>query len=131
MDNWRKSSYSGPGDGNECVEVATTLAHIAVRDSKAPARAVLAIQTGAFVTFIDSLKDTPGNWRKSSHSDGGDGNDCVEIANSPTHVAIRDSKAPARATLTFPTGAFTPFIAALKPTHSAHSTVTDFARFRG
>ncbi|MEU6144334.1 DUF397 domain-containing protein [Streptomyces sp. NPDC047081] len=24
MDNWRKSSYSGPGDGNECVEIATT-----------------------------------------------------------------------------------------------------------
>ena len=115
MDNWRKSSYSGPGDGNECVEVATTLAHIAVRDSKAPARAVLAIQTGAFVTFIDSLKDTPGNWRKSSYSDGGDGNDCVEIANSPTHVAIRDSKAPADHTLTVPADAFTTFVEALKP----------------
>ena len=21
-DNWRKSSYSGPGDGNDCVEIA-------------------------------------------------------------------------------------------------------------
>lgn len=35
---------------------------------------------------------------------------------------------PARATLTFPAGAFTPFIEALK---SPYSTVTDFARFRG
>ncbi|MFF1679208.1 DUF397 domain-containing protein [Streptomyces sp. NPDC058256] len=50
------------------------------------------------------------------------------IANSPSHVAIRDSKTPARATLIFPTGAFSAFLDALK---SAHSTVTDFARFRG
>ncbi|MGW3727729.1 DUF397 domain-containing protein [Streptomyces sp. F001] len=71
---------------------------------------------------------TPENWRKASYSGGGDGNDCVEIANSPTRVAVRDSKAPARATLTFPAGAFAPFLDALK---SAHSTVTDFARFRG
>ncbi|WP_055493192.1 DUF397 domain-containing protein [Streptomyces sp. TP-A0356] len=71
--------------------------------------------------------DTPGNWRKSSYSGPDDGNDCVEIANSYTHVAIRDSKAPAERTLSFPTGAFATFVEALK----AHSTVTDFARFRG
>ncbi|MFF3376324.1 DUF397 domain-containing protein [Streptomyces sp. NPDC002680] len=69
-----------------------------------------------------------GNWRKSSYSGPDDGNACVEIANSPTHIAIRDTKAPARATLTFPTEAFAPFLDTLK---SAHSTVTDFARFRG
>ncbi|MFG2376008.1 DUF397 domain-containing protein [Streptomyces sp. NPDC048504] len=69
------------------------------------------------------------NWRKSSYSGEGDGNECVEIANSPTHIAIRDSKTPARATLTFPTGAFTPFMEALKS--EPYSTVTDFARFRG
>ncbi|MDF3140744.1 MULTISPECIES: DUF397 domain-containing protein [unclassified Streptomyces] len=68
------------------------------------------------------------NWRKSSYSGPDDGNNCVEIATSPTHIAVRDSKTPARATLTFPTGAFAPFLDALK---SAHSTVTDFARFRG
>ncbi|PZT69444.1 hypothetical protein DN402_22420 [Streptomyces sp. SW4] len=33
---WRKSSYSGPDDGNECVEIANTRTHVAVRDSKAP-----------------------------------------------------------------------------------------------
>ncbi|MDC0765767.1 DUF397 domain-containing protein [Streptomyces sp. HD] len=68
------------------------------------------------------------NWRKSSYSGPDDGNACVEIANSDHHVAVRDSKTPARATLTFPTGAFTTFIDALKP---AHSTVTDLARLRG
>ncbi len=57
-------------------------------------------------------------WRKSSYSGGGEGNACVEIADSPTHIFIRDSKAPARATLTFPTGAFTPFLEALKATSS-------------
>ncbi|MDX6364723.1 MAG: hypothetical protein QOC85_3733 [Streptomyces sp.] len=71
--------------------------------------------------------DTPDNWRKSSYSGAGDGNSCVEIANRHTLIAIRDSKAPAAATLTFPTGAFAPSIQALKN----YSTVTDFARFRG
>ncbi|WP_128433152.1 DUF397 domain-containing protein [Streptomyces cyaneus] len=68
------------------------------------------------------------NWRKSSYSGEGDGNECVEIATSPTHTAVRDSKTPARATLTFPAGVFTAFLEDLK---SAHSTVTDFAKFRG
>ncbi|MBZ6255600.1 DUF397 domain-containing protein [Streptomyces olivaceus] len=54
------------------------------------------------------------NWRKSSYSGPGDGNECVEIANSPTHVAVRDSKTPARATLTFPPEAFAPFLEDLK-----------------
>ncbi|MFJ8021136.1 DUF397 domain-containing protein [Streptomyces sp. NPDC096311] len=66
--------------------------------------------------------DIPDNWWKSSYSDGGDGNDCVEIAASPTHVAVRDSKAPTESPLTFPAGAFTPFIDAL---------CTDFAKFHG
>jgi hypothetical protein len=57
---------------------------------------------------------TPYNWRKSPYSGPGDGDSCVEIATRPTHTAIRDSKAPTRATLTFPTAAFAPFIAALK-----------------
>ncbi|MFJ2017007.1 DUF397 domain-containing protein [Streptomyces nodosus] len=57
---------------------------------------------------------TPDNWRKSSHSGGGDGNACVEVAGSDTHIAVRDSKAPARATLTFPAEAFGVFVEALK-----------------
>ncbi|MFD5447351.1 DUF397 domain-containing protein [Streptomyces sp. NPDC127100] len=56
----------------------------------------------------------PDNWRKSSYSGGGDGNNCVEIASGPTHIGIRDSKALARGALTFPTAVFTPFLEALK-----------------
>lgn len=56
MLTWRKSSYSGPDDGNECVEIATLPSHIAVRDSKAPARATLTFPTTAFTPFLDALK---------------------------------------------------------------------------
>ncbi|MER6091781.1 DUF397 domain-containing protein [Streptomyces bluensis] len=61
--------------------------------------------------------DTFDNWRKSSYSGEGDGNNCVEIATTPTHTAIRDSKSPARTPLTFPAGAFAPFMEALKSAH--------------
>ncbi|MFV0135818.1 DUF397 domain-containing protein [Streptomyces sp. HMX87] len=54
--NWRKSSYSGPGDGNACVEVAHHSPRIAVRDSKAPTRAILTFPAPAFTAFIASLK---------------------------------------------------------------------------
>lgn len=53
-------------------------------------------------------------WKKSSYSGGGEGNDCVEIATLPDRIAVRDSKAPAHGTLTVPAEAFTPFIEALK-----------------
>ncbi|MFG3011183.1 DUF397 domain-containing protein [Streptomyces cinerochromogenes] len=56
----------------------------------------------------------PDTWRKSSYSGGGDGNNCVEIATSPTRIAIRDSKTPTRARLTFPAPAFAAFLEALK-----------------
>ncbi|WP_432083637.1 DUF397 domain-containing protein [Streptomyces sp. WAC 04229] len=54
------------------------------------------------------------NWSKSSYSGEGDGNNCVEVATSPTLTAVRDSKAPSGATLTFPPEAFAPFLEALK-----------------
>lgn len=57
---------------------------------------------------------TPDTWQKSSYSGGGQGDACVEIAHRRTHIAVRDSKAPTRATLTIPTAAFAPFINALK-----------------
>ncbi|MEW2622801.1 DUF397 domain-containing protein [Streptomyces sp. NPDC048106] len=53
-------------------------------------------------------------WRKSTYSGGGDGNTCVEIAPLPTRVAVRDSKAPTRAVLTFPASSFTAFIASVR-----------------
>jgi hypothetical protein len=59
MDSWRKSSYSGPGDGNECVEIATRSDRVAVRDSKAPTRAPLTFPAKTFVTFLEALKAYP------------------------------------------------------------------------
>ncbi|GAA5203409.1 MULTISPECIES: DUF397 domain-containing protein [Streptomyces] len=61
MDNWRKSSYSGPGDGNECVEIANSPTHVAVRDTKAPTRATLAFPRTAFTRFLQALKEPTGN----------------------------------------------------------------------
>ncbi|MFI1564014.1 DUF397 domain-containing protein [Streptomyces sp. NPDC020490] len=58
--------------------------------------------------------DTPENWRKSSYSGPGDGDSCVEIATGPARISVRDSKTPARATLTFPAEAFAAFVGALK-----------------
>jgi hypothetical protein len=56
----------------------------------------------------------PIQWQKSSFSGGGEGNDCVEIAELRSHIAVRDSKAPNRATLTFATSPFAAFLEALK-----------------
>ncbi|MFM9704027.1 DUF397 domain-containing protein [Streptomyces galilaeus] len=57
--NWRKSSYSGSGDGNACVEVAIHRPRIAIRDSKTPTRATLTFPAPAFATFIETLKKNP------------------------------------------------------------------------
>ncbi len=57
---------------------------------------------------------SPDDWRKSSYSGSGDGNACVEVSHRHPHIAVRDSKTPARTPLTFPAGAFTTFVAALK-----------------
>jgi hypothetical protein len=56
----------------------------------------------------------PAQWKKSSFSGGGEGNDCVEIANLQTRVAIRDSKDAAKGTLSFPAGIFEAFISNVK-----------------
>ena len=50
---WRKSSYSG-GDNN-CVEVGTTGAGIAVRDSKNPDSDALAFAAGTWRAFTVDL----------------------------------------------------------------------------
>ena|GEM_PF-1289029 len=55
-DNWRKSSYSGSGDGNACVEIANRQAHVAIRDSKNPSYGSLTFPTGTFATFLTTFK---------------------------------------------------------------------------
>ncbi|WP_406439806.1 DUF397 domain-containing protein [Streptomyces sp. NBC_00631] len=56
----------------------------------------------------------PDRWHKSSYSSFGDGDSCVEIADSPTRISIRDSKDPTAGALAFPPAAFTRFLDALK-----------------
>lgn len=54
--NWRKSSYSGSGDGNACVEIANLHTRVAIRDSKTPAQGTLSFPVGIFMAFISNLK---------------------------------------------------------------------------
>ncbi|MGA5040366.1 DUF397 domain-containing protein [Streptomyces capoamus] len=51
---WRKSSYSG-SSGGECVEVAEGNALVAVRDSKRPDSAHLAVDPRAWDAFVRAL----------------------------------------------------------------------------
>ncbi|MEU1007217.1 DUF397 domain-containing protein [Streptomyces sp. NPDC005890] len=51
---WRKSSYSG-SSGGDCVEVADLPALVAVRDSKKPDSAHLAVDPRAWAAFVRAL----------------------------------------------------------------------------
>ncbi|MET8898906.1 DUF397 domain-containing protein [Streptomyces sp. NPDC004538] len=54
---WRKSSFSGGGDGNTCVEVAPLRSlHVAIRDSKYPAHGTLTVPLASFTALVRSLK---------------------------------------------------------------------------
>jgi hypothetical protein len=55
------------------------------------------------------VQPTAVTWFKSSHS-GGEGNECVEVADLRNQVAVRDSKIPHGDTLTVSTGAFAAFV---------------------
>ncbi|PKK12100.1 DUF397 domain-containing protein [Thermomonospora sp. CIF 1] len=55
-------------------------------------------------------------WRKSSYSGANNGgmSDCVEVANIPSGIAIRDSKNPHTGHLTLTPGVFADLLARLK-----------------
>ncbi|MEV7613843.1 DUF397 domain-containing protein [Streptomyces sp. NPDC089799] len=53
---WRKSSYSDGGDINDCVEVATTLAAVLVRDSKDTAIPHLSFSPAAWGGFVTAAR---------------------------------------------------------------------------
>lgn len=53
---WRKSSYSGSGTNDNCVEVAFTGLAVAIRDSKNPA-ARLVLPAPSFATLANSVTD--------------------------------------------------------------------------
>lgn len=52
---WRKSSHSDP-DGPACVEVASTGAAVAVRDSKDPDGPTLSFSRNDFAAFVSATK---------------------------------------------------------------------------
>ncbi|MCZ1008874.1 DUF397 domain-containing protein [Streptomyces lydicus] len=64
---------------------------------------------------METILDLAGvAWRKSSYSDGGDGN-CVEVSDGvPGAVPVRDSKNPTGGVLLFPAEAWSSFIATVK-----------------
>ncbi|MFK0158810.1 DUF397 domain-containing protein [Streptomyces sp. NPDC090493] len=76
---------------------------------------------------------TPTAWKKSSFSGGGEGNDCVEVALRGTHISVRDSKAPTRATLTFHRRTFAALVSALRAAQpratSSTSNPSSFSRY--
>ncbi|WTK71834.1 DUF397 domain-containing protein [Streptomyces sp. NBC_01515] len=52
---WRKSSYSNTS-GGECVEVASNLPLVPVRDSKNPTHGTLIFGVEAWSEFVNSAK---------------------------------------------------------------------------
>ncbi|HZF89953.1 DUF397 domain-containing protein [Streptomyces sp.] len=58
-DIWRKSSYSGGGQGDACVEIAHRPTHISIRDSKTPTSPHLTFAAETFSTFLQALKVPP------------------------------------------------------------------------
>lgn len=54
---WRKSSYSGPEDGDNCVEVALGAPGLVpVRDSKDPHGPTLGFTGAAWASFVSGVK---------------------------------------------------------------------------
>ncbi|WP_327354183.1 DUF397 domain-containing protein [Streptomyces sp. NBC_01304] len=53
--NWQKSSFSGGGDGNACLELATTHATIHLRESDTP-KSSLTTTPESLAQLLRSLK---------------------------------------------------------------------------
>ncbi|MFI7316138.1 DUF397 domain-containing protein [Streptomyces venezuelae] len=49
---WHKSSYSSSNESGDCVEIATTPAHIHIRDSKTPHTPHLTLTPSTWSAFI-------------------------------------------------------------------------------
>ncbi|WP_405423629.1 DUF397 domain-containing protein [Streptomyces erythrochromogenes] len=62
------------------------------------------------------IHESEPEWFKSSYSDSGDINDCVEVATIPGAVLVRDSKDTARTHLAFGPHAWAGFVA-----HASHA----------
>ncbi|MFE0133724.1 DUF397 domain-containing protein [Streptomyces sp. NPDC059037] len=57
LKTWQKSSFSGGGDGNNCVELASTSNHIHLRESDDPATELIPA-TAALAHLLRALKAT-------------------------------------------------------------------------
>lgn len=53
---WVRSSYSGAGTGNNCIEVQCTGSPILIRDSKLPDSPVFTLPPSSFAQLTTSLK---------------------------------------------------------------------------
>ncbi|MFD9392150.1 DUF397 domain-containing protein [Streptomyces sp. NPDC060000] len=70
-DNWQKSSFSGGGDGNDCVELASTPATLHLRESDAPA-AVLTTTPAPLTHLLHAIRTgTPGIVASTTAHPGG------------------------------------------------------------
>lgn len=56
MTIWRKSSYTGGGNDDACVEVADLAAEVWVRDSKNPGLGRLELRREEFVVLLTRVK---------------------------------------------------------------------------
>ncbi|SFP17229.1 DUF397 domain-containing protein [Actinomadura madurae] len=56
MTTWRKSSHSGAGGTDECVELAVLPDAIGVRDSKAPQSGHVVLSREAFAALVAHVK---------------------------------------------------------------------------
>ncbi|WP_447038422.1 DUF397 domain-containing protein [Streptomyces sp. DSM 118878] len=52
---WQKSSFSGGGDGDTCIELAATPTRVHLRESDAPATELRPART-ALAYLLDSIK---------------------------------------------------------------------------
>ncbi|MFG2370824.1 DUF397 domain-containing protein [Streptomyces sp. NPDC048504] len=53
--NWQKSSFSGSGDGNACLELATTPTAFHLRESDAPTTHLTTTPT-ALAALLDGIR---------------------------------------------------------------------------
>ncbi|MFJ8104220.1 DUF397 domain-containing protein [Streptomyces sp. NPDC096132] len=59
-DNWQKSSFSGSGDGNNCLELAgTPTATLHLRESDTPAT-ILTTTPGALALLLEGIRARSG-----------------------------------------------------------------------
>ncbi|MFF5185533.1 DUF397 domain-containing protein [Streptomyces sp. NPDC000345] len=61
----------------------------------------------------------PDNWQKSTFSGGGDGNNCLELASTPTTLHLRESEDPTTVLTTTPT-ALANLLAGIRTGDSRH-----------